>query len=482
MAYNRYTVNRGRSSGALQNNEQTTCSVNPSQTDTEVTKLHSVLNDLKNVDLDGILTLTTTLSRTQEQLDNIRLEMAKVRQEYDGLRDAYDSNLQQTQELQDKHEQLLTKAKQLIKEAKEKAATEADEKVQNLKRQLLEKEEEIRQITLDKDSALSRLHKETEGVLNHNHSDTASVGDPFRPSKVAEKYSDLYENDWTEALKELQTAGLDEKTGVRILLEIMQHIYSFCKNAKQKQIQGLTKLLDNPLSLDSKCDENPSIHRNEEHVKQMLESCGKTRTETIIQNLQKEYSKITNKPRYANRLPDYTNNCIEVCWLMNTHSPPLVFAEPVASGQSYDKDLYRKYTKEGDIVSFVVWLPMMIEGGVILSKGVVQPTTKMRPKQNISKYEKDKCKVNLNPRLTLTDTDRYCTSYTTEETIPATATGGQDSYTSKATYQQDIKNGTNVEPKEYEIFEHGGHTYGFINNQLCILDGSKWLLTSKFLS
>ncbi|CAG2229836.1 unnamed protein product [Mytilus edulis] len=80
---------------------------------------------------------------------------------------------------------------------------------------------------------------------------------------------------------------------------------------------------------------------------------------------------------YTERLPEYVNKCIEICWLMNTHNPPLEFAEPPMSGQPYDKDSYEEFTVQGDTVSFVVWLPLLIEkDGAILTKGVVQPIAK----------------------------------------------------------------------------------------------------------
>lgn len=105
----------------------------------------------------------------------------------------------------------------------------------------------------------------------------------------------------------------------------------------------------------------------------------------------------SRKPLYAERLPEYTNKCIEICWLMNTHNPPLEFDEPPKIGELYDKDSYKEFTVQGDAVSFVVWLPLLIEkDGPVLTKGVVQPiqrsysTSVSKTKRNIST---DKMKV-----------------------------------------------------------------------------------------
>ena len=86
----------------------------------------------------------------------------------------------------------------------------------------------------------------------------------------------------------------------------------------------------------------------------------------------------SQKPKYADKLPEYVNKCVEICWLMNTQSPPLVLAEPLHAGQTIDTFQYKEFTKHGDTVSFVVWLPLLIEkDGAVLSKGVVQPVPKI---------------------------------------------------------------------------------------------------------
>jgi len=87
---------------------------------------------------------------------------------------------------------------------------------------------------------------------------------------------------------------------------------------------------------------------------------------------------MSQKPKFADTLPEYVNKCVEICWLMNAQSPPLVLAEPLQAGQTIDTFQYKEFTKHGDTVSFVVWLPLLIEkDGAVLTKGVVQPEPKI---------------------------------------------------------------------------------------------------------
>lgn len=72
-------------------------------------------------------------------------------------------------------------------------------------------------------SYLTRLSKEMGDKLSENNAGIADLSDPNRSTKLAEKYNNLYDNDWTDALESLTTEGrVDEEAGVRFLLEIMK--------------------------------------------------------------------------------------------------------------------------------------------------------------------------------------------------------------------------------------------------------------------
>ena len=67
-----------------------------------------------------------------------------------------------------------------------------------------------------------RLSKEMGEKLNQNNTGITDLSDPNRATKIAEKYNNLYDNDWTDALEDLTDKNLDEETGVRFLLEIIK--------------------------------------------------------------------------------------------------------------------------------------------------------------------------------------------------------------------------------------------------------------------
>lgn len=368
-----------------------------SRESSHVDQLLTLVKDLQKVDIDTIESLLKQDTSTEQ----LKLELQKQTEEYNTLKEVYDDSTKKYQEVVDKNDEIVSQAKQLIKDAKQKARTESEDTIKQLKMRLKEKEAELTNLRSEKDSALSRLSKEMGDKLSENNAGIADLSDPNRSTKIAEKYNNLYDNDWTDALESLTKSHVDEEAGVRFLLEIMKHVSSFCKRAQKESLQSLECILSNPVSSSEHAAESSVQSGEDKQIRQMLETCLKLKAKTAIANLQKSYMSSSRKPMYAERLPEYVSKCIEICWLMNTHNPPLVFAEPPMSGQPYDKDSYKEFTKQGDTVSFVVWLPLLIEKeGPVLTKGVVQPIAKSfstsvsEKKRNTSA---DKTKVRVRP-------------------------------------------------------------------------------------
>ena len=47
------------------------------------------------------------------------------------------------------------------------------------------------------------------------------LSDPNRPLKLAEKFTEIYDNQWNIAMEKLEGLGVDEEKGIQILLEII---------------------------------------------------------------------------------------------------------------------------------------------------------------------------------------------------------------------------------------------------------------------
>ena len=58
--------------------------------------------------------------------------------------------------------------------------------------------------------------------LRLNNPGIADLSDEYRPNKLAEKFSELYDNEWTEFYEDLERTGSTEKQIIGHLLELIQ--------------------------------------------------------------------------------------------------------------------------------------------------------------------------------------------------------------------------------------------------------------------
>lgn len=58
--------------------------------------------------------------------------------------------------------------------------------------------------------------------LTHGNAAITDLSDTDRPTKIAEKFSELYDNAWTDAFEELDITYHNEKETINVLLKILQ--------------------------------------------------------------------------------------------------------------------------------------------------------------------------------------------------------------------------------------------------------------------
>lgn len=70
-----------------------------------------------------------------------------------------------------------------------------------------------------------RLSKEMSSKLNDKNPNITDLSDSNRPTKIAEKYNELYDNEWTDALEELTEERYLEEGAIVELLGCVQVSY-----------------------------------------------------------------------------------------------------------------------------------------------------------------------------------------------------------------------------------------------------------------
>lgn len=78
----------------------------------------------------------------------------------------------------------------------------------------------------------------------------------------------------------------------------------------------------------------------------------------------------------------FVNRCVELCWMMHIQDPPMVL-DFGSSAEIVDKNVFRFFTRSGELVDFVVWPAVLLhDNGPLIQKGVVQPFKKHTEKNS----------------------------------------------------------------------------------------------------
>ncbi|KAL4230296.1 hypothetical protein ACF0H5_010680 [Mactra antiquata] len=260
-----------------------------------------------------------------------------------------------------------------------------------------------------------RLNKENEELrrrlseyisvkLRDNNPNIADLNDQCRPTKLAEMYSELYDNEWTDAYSIL-TVQLPEPAAIEKLLYIIIESYEYCSTLVNKSWSYLEdwffEASDKPSSEQQKICKWLKDNRKAVITKKVEETVQQF-TKKLLEECEDENLKLAYQDADVSK---YIQKCIKICLLMRATDPPVVLvyqasgprltgteqvatSDPDASNggegnamtvvenrDTFDRNAYKEYTVRGKYVEFIVWPPMLLhENGAMLSKGIAQGT------------------------------------------------------------------------------------------------------------
>ncbi|WAQ98140.1 hypothetical protein MAR_022513 [Mya arenaria] len=279
------------------------------------------------------------------------------------------------QTLNDRH----LKEEQLRRENEKK---DSEDEIKDLK-------QENRKLEREKEEALLRLSELVSLKLRDNNPDIVDLSDAYRPTKLAEMFSELYDNEWTAAFIVMEENGFKDRQTIDFLLDVLM---SLPNNDKvKKSLKDARKAVIPNL-----------VPEMEQKFRVMIgEKC---KDVTLCLTLS------------TNAFMQYVATCIKLCLLMNANDPPVVISYPgwvscekrsdstegidnqnmaqsdgsstdtqeekgnassteAMETQRFSKDLFKEYTKRGKFVKFYVWPVVYLhEKGPLLAKGIAQGT------------------------------------------------------------------------------------------------------------
>ncbi|KAL4230746.1 hypothetical protein ACF0H5_011121 [Mactra antiquata] len=401
----------------------------------------------RTVTLKQKTAMTSTLEKGSDsedrtgEVENLRSELKRKEQELvvkQKLIDMKESDLQQLQQkllsaekqdtarcarLADLYDELKTAERKAL----ENVLKDKDEEITALNKKLSMSENEVKRLQNDirklknnlapsasgqkpdKSKYVARqranalkisISKIKSGRITVNNPDIADLSDLNRPTKLAEKYSELFDNEWAGAYEEMENKLMESGQIVNELLDILKEVYVFSQTNRDECFQevrdAFSEVIDTVLfeidSTDSEDSEDDKNNRSspaktdlekQEHIlkRQCMNNLGKKQIGVICKvfapifavAISKEYlDHCTNDFDGSPKTKTFIRRCSEIFWWMNAQDPPMIleFDEPKGS---FNEDKYRFFTKSGNQIVYIVWPPMRLhQSGPVLAKGVAE--------------------------------------------------------------------------------------------------------------
>ncbi|XP_052239689.1 uncharacterized protein LOC127850596 isoform X2 [Dreissena polymorpha] len=291
---------------------------------TEVIRVHT-----------SYLKQTETIAALKHELVNIKTELDKECQTLRQLATLFKDRENEIKQLQSKLQKRKHKNATLKRDLKsltyyketldEQLLDEKKKYTDNLneaKRQIQKLKGDTTKLEEEKQDALRSAMMSVK--LRDNNPNIADLSDPFRPTKLGEQFSELYDNEWTDAFDALQEE-FEERHAISILLDIVMDSYQFC---------------DTELKCVWKFANEWFIEENAPTSQQLSKTLKDSRKHNInrrVSDIQKKYTRYLREMT-ANRklttlvetdpLKEYISTCVRLSLLMTANDPPVVIECP----------------------------------------------------------------------------------------------------------------------------------------------------------
>ncbi|XP_060078873.1 uncharacterized protein LOC132558343 [Ylistrum balloti] len=262
---------------------------------------------------------------------------------------------------------------------------EKSDQVNRLENDVYSKNKQIQRLEKDKADALRRLSTLASAKLSDNNPEITDLSDMNRPQKIAEKYSELYDNEWTDVYEYLTTNGKDHKKAVAILLHVLENCFQFCKTVGKQQYEVLLNMACSPSQNQKDAGAGIGIvpvQTERQVISQKVIELRKTAFQHSLNTIRQSYQTDRLRDEVHSTTQDmslYVDKCLEVSWLACIQDPPLEIFSDFPLYSKVDLNIARIYTKSGEYVEYVIWPALLLSNdGALLSKAVVQCTSKSR--------------------------------------------------------------------------------------------------------
>ncbi|XP_052277964.1 uncharacterized protein LOC127876660 isoform X9 [Dreissena polymorpha] len=290
----------------------------------------------------------------------------------------------------------------------------------------IELKENLIKLQTEKDELTLRLSKVVGEKLMKDNPNITDLSDKNRPTKLGEMYTELYDNEWTDAYEALTQSGYRDREAIETLFETLKGCFEFCQSKADQLVESTVKAAANvlfqevqeqmkdqkklrqTLAVVSKQDNRSDVDvlkqfffktlslqrrwksKNSDDTKQSLEVLGtiyqpqsfeeelkrirKQMSVILIPVVQNAFLKTYWDDKCNPVMKPFIKKCLFLCWMMVVQGPPMCFDWSTKEGSQFDANLYKQYTGSGKVVEFVVWPTLFLHnGGPVIAKGFAQP-------------------------------------------------------------------------------------------------------------
>ncbi|XP_052078482.1 putative leucine-rich repeat-containing protein DDB_G0290503 isoform X2 [Mytilus californianus] len=215
-----------------------------------------------------------------------------------------------------------------------------------------------------------RLSEAAGNKLRDNNPNIADLSDMNRPTSLAEKFSSLYTDEYTDAMEVIED-DMDEAASVKVMLQWLQSCYSWCQKLAKEQRDTLINksigFMQNHGGQNVVLSDRCLIFVKEFQKKIAVESL------VVVGQICHVKSVTQQTLSSEDYIVKYIKKCSELCWMMQISDPPLYLNFGVNSGENLNKNDYNVFTKSGSKIDYLVWPVLYLhKTGPMLAKGVAQ--------------------------------------------------------------------------------------------------------------
>nr|XP_034303210.1 uncharacterized protein LOC105344861 isoform X1 [Crassostrea gigas] len=237
----------------------------------------------------------------------------------------------------------------------------------------------------------TRLSSFASKQLTTNNPNIADLSDRNRPTKLGEKFEQLYDNEWSEAFEYLKGIPMEEDQILKTLVDISRKAYEFCQDFAQQELERLeSHFIDMMTYIKWTCEDSYGekrdlrVHRNSEDKSAFLglnrlmvdarKACATASIPALAVMFKSHvYKEQLDKLSLEPRLEKYVDRCVEYSFLMVVQDPPMYLEYP-EKGQKINTSLFKPFRQKGSVVQMCVWPCVCLhKDGPVVCKGYVLP-------------------------------------------------------------------------------------------------------------